>query len=435
MNISKIIIAGGACLAAAFAAMPVQAEPAFANRAVSVRAGPGLNYQVVDKLVVNEPVDRSNCNTDGSWCYIRHEGTDGWVAAVFLSSATSGSGQTPSQPPQSPPSDQYQAKTATNVRTGPGTGFAVVGSLKSDETVTRGQCSADGNWCYITHDGPNGWVSAGLLRPADATPPAGGGSDTGQTGTDATGTFVATAAVNLRSGPGTGFRVLDQLNQGEQVTRNQCSPDGNWCYVTHDGPDGWVSANYLQPARSSQTGSRGGGQRTQPATTRTATATTGMPVRSGPSLFTGMVGRLERGETIPLANCTDDGNWCHVVRPGLDGWVPAGFIQITDLPSAPAPRPSAPSVEVKTTAASALREGPGEQYRIVGMVPADQTVQLERCTRSGDWCQINRSGVSGWMSARVLEMPQATAPDPAQPQAPNSICFNGPGGVKLCIGE
>ncbi len=24
-----------------------------------------------------------------------------------------------------------------------------------------------------------------------------------------------------------------------------------WCYIEHDGPDGWVSANYLQPAGSS----------------------------------------------------------------------------------------------------------------------------------------------------------------------------------------
>lgn len=53
----------------------------------------------------------------------------------------------------------------------------------------------------------------------------------------------ATGSVNVRSGPGTGYRVVDQLRRGEQVDVLGCR--GSWCHVSKPGPDGWVSANYL----------------------------------------------------------------------------------------------------------------------------------------------------------------------------------------------
>lgn len=60
---------------------------------------------------------------------------------------------------------------------------------------------------------------------------------------------VATTSLNVRSGPGTSFSVVDVLDPGEVVDMSECQPDG-WCYVTHDGPDGWVSSRYLTAAPS-----------------------------------------------------------------------------------------------------------------------------------------------------------------------------------------
>lgn len=58
----------------------------------------------------------------------------------------------------------------------------------------------------------------------------------------------ATASVNVRSGPGTAYRVVDTLYPGEQVDIRECRSNG-WCYVLHSGPDGWVSARYLSDDR------------------------------------------------------------------------------------------------------------------------------------------------------------------------------------------
>ena len=54
---------------------------------------------------------------------------------------------------------------------------------------------------------------------------------------------VSTGSVNVRSGPGTSYAVRDSLRPGERVDVQRCQ--GSWCYVSHSGPDGWVSANYL----------------------------------------------------------------------------------------------------------------------------------------------------------------------------------------------
>lgn len=53
----------------------------------------------------------------------------------------------------------------------------------------------------------------------------------------------ATGNVNVRSGPSTGYGVVDVMRRGEQVEVQQCR--GSWCYVERRGPDGWVSASYL----------------------------------------------------------------------------------------------------------------------------------------------------------------------------------------------
>lgn len=53
----------------------------------------------------------------------------------------------------------------------------------------------------------------------------------------------ATTALNVRSGPGVNYGVVDVIRPGQyvQVTRTT----GGWCYLEKNGPDGWASCRYL----------------------------------------------------------------------------------------------------------------------------------------------------------------------------------------------
>ena len=50
---------------------------------------------------------------------------------------------------------------------------------------------------------------------------------------------IAVGTTNVRSGPGTGYAIVDQLHKGEYVVVISCGV--SWCKVHRVGPDGYVS--------------------------------------------------------------------------------------------------------------------------------------------------------------------------------------------------
>ncbi|MBL1241018.1 MAG: SH3 domain-containing protein [OCS116 cluster bacterium] len=70
------------------------------------------------------------------------------------------------------------------------------------------------------------------------------------------GPAQASTAVNVRSGPGTKYQVVDTLHAGEVVDATECN-QYRWCYVKHDGADGWVSGKFLTAVRQNNGGTQG----------------------------------------------------------------------------------------------------------------------------------------------------------------------------------
>ena len=57
---------------------------------------------------------------------------------------------------------------------------------------------------------------------------------------------VTTAAINMRSGPGTAYPVIMRLPEGVGVDYVGRGCAGSWCNVMYDGERGWVNAAYLE---------------------------------------------------------------------------------------------------------------------------------------------------------------------------------------------
>lgn len=53
----------------------------------------------------------------------------------------------------------------------------------------------------------------------------------------------ALASSNVRSGPATGYPIVDTLRAGEYVVVLRCT--AKWCLIHHIGPDGWVMRSML----------------------------------------------------------------------------------------------------------------------------------------------------------------------------------------------
>ncbi|MEO5807294.1 SH3 domain-containing protein [Devosia sp.] len=59
-----------------------------------------------------------------------------------------------------------------------------------------------------------------------------------------------------------------------------------------------------------------------------------------------------------------------------------------------------------------VRNGPGTQYGVVGVLPAGQMVDVSQC--DSGWCYVSSNGGAGWVSATFLAKPGQAAPaDPS----------------------
>lgn len=89
---------------------------------------------------------------------------------------------------------------------------------------------------------------------------------------------VTTDELNLRCGPGTGFKVMKVLNNNTELTYDYTfQTDTTWMYVNAGGERGWVSGDYLRTTGSAQTVSE------PPAQPDSGTAVTGTPAVQDPA--------------------------------------------------------------------------------------------------------------------------------------------------------
>jgi GH25 family lysozyme M1 (1,4-beta-N-acetylmuramidase)/uncharacterized protein YgiM (DUF1202 family) len=227
--------------------------------------------------------------------------------------------------PPPPPGPVWYRVTASalNVRRGAGTTFEVVGLLRQDEVVEGLSLSLDGAWAEIKRPSDNltGWASRQFLALTSApTPPPPPPPPPPPTN----GWFqVNTAALNVREGPGTSFRILGLLYRNEVVQRLDISTDGNWFEVKRNYDDftGWVSKQFLvettePPPPAEET------------TTWYQVTASALNVREGPGTSFRSIGFLSRSEGVAGVDVTTDGTWRKIQRvDGFTGWCSSQFLK------------------------------------------------------------------------------------------------------------
>ena len=126
---------------------------------LNIRTGPGTGYDKAglllrgDKVTVLEILD--------GWYKVSAKGSEGYVSARFIAPDTSGSSGTQNQT-QTQPQTQVKTQNALvlsgplNVRSGPGTSYTRVGSLKVGTTVTV--IGKSGQWYQIKYANLTGYV-------------------------------------------------------------------------------------------------------------------------------------------------------------------------------------------------------------------------------------------------------------------------------------
>ncbi len=148
---------------------------------------------------------------------------------------------------------------------------------------------------------------------------------------------ILTIKVNVRSGPGTGYDLLGQLEAGGKIQIIARDSQGTWYLILYPAaPQGraWVAAQFVTVAPGTQV---------PVDATPTPTGPTGnviqrLNVRSGPGMTFDTLGMLEPGVTVSLTGKNTTASWFQIdypAGPGGRGWVTSQYIQTdasADLP-------------------------------------------------------------------------------------------------------
>lgn len=169
--------------------------------------------------------------------------------------ASPGAGHSTSTPTRVPggflAGDTIRTVTRLNLRSGPGTSYGVLTVLPDNATgqITGAGIPSGSNIFYpVRFDGhPAGFVAGAYLRLI-AGPPATAPASS-PTPTIAAPIRFTTVDLNLRSGPGTGYRVVTTLPTGTRVSLTGPPQRGgryDWYPVIIFGiGSGWVAGAYL----------------------------------------------------------------------------------------------------------------------------------------------------------------------------------------------
>jgi uncharacterized protein YraI len=155
-------------------------------------------------------------------------------------------------PPTQAPSNSLPTVTenGVNVRSGPGQGYMVIGTLNRLARVQPRYRSEDGLWILMVTDGIEGWVSsrylaglipsqipvlAGPYQPPIPNPPQ--------------GDSILNDNTNVYTGPGLGYMIFGVVHRSTPVQATHRSEDGLWVLITSNIIEGWVWSGAINTNR------------------------------------------------------------------------------------------------------------------------------------------------------------------------------------------
>lgn len=136
------------------------------------------------------------------------------------------------------------AKSGSNVRSGPSTGYSVVTAVPNGKQVTVTEVS--GSWGKITYNNRTGWVYLYYAKLISSAPAS-------TTVSYKAKVTTASAPLRMRSGPDTSYSTITTIPRGKTVTVT--AESNGFARVTYNGKTGWCSVQYLTKVNTTSSSS------------------------------------------------------------------------------------------------------------------------------------------------------------------------------------
>ena len=280
---------------------------------------------------------------------------------------------------QEDPSDILTGKTTAklNVRKGPGTKYAKMGTLSKGakvEVITK----LPSGWYKIKYKGTYGYVLGKYVK-----------LNTPQQDEKVIATGKTTEQLNVRKGSSTKYAKIGSLSKGAKVEIVSKLSNG-WYKIKYNGTYGYVSGAYVK-LDSEQP--KPGEDEKIIATGKTTVSS--LNVRSGPSSNYSKLGILTKGTKVEVVERYSNG-WYKIKYKGSYGYVSGAYVSLDGSKG-----------EViatgKTTAGLNVRSGAGTGYKKIGYLNKGTKVEIVTKLSNG-WYKIKFNSSYGYVSGDYVKL-------------------------------
>lgn len=280
---------------------------------------------------------------------------------------------------QEDPSDVLTGKTTAklNVRKGPGTKYAKMGTLSKGakvEVITK----LPSDWYKIKYKGTYGYVLGKYVK-----------LNIPQQDEKVIATGKTTAQLNVRKGSSTKYAKIGSLSKGAKVEIVSKLSNG-WYKIKYNGTYGYVSGAYVK-LDSEQP--KPGEDEKIIATGKTTVSS--LNVRSGPSSNYSKLGILTKGTKVEVVERYSNG-WYKIKYKGSYGYVSGAYVSLDGSKG-----------EViatgKTTAGLNVRSGAGTGYKKIGHLNKGTKVEIVTKLSNG-WYKIKFNSSYGYVSGDYVKL-------------------------------
>ena len=386
----------------------VQTGTVKVSNSLNVRSGAGTNYSVLGSLSNGAKVEI--VGTSGSWYKIKYGSGYGYVSKDYVTvssssnnsssnsgSSNSGSSNNTTTTPSTSTTGTIKVNNALNVRSGAGTSYSVIGSLKNGATVEIVETS--GSWYKIKYGSGYGYVSKDYVTVSSSNNNSSSNNTTTTPSTSTTGTIKVNNALNVRSGAGTSYSVIGSLKNGATVEIVETS--GSWYKIKYGSGYGYVSKDYVTVSSSSNNSSSNSGSSNSGSsnntTTTPSTSTAGtikvndtLNVRSGAGTSYSVIGSLKNGATIEIVETVN--SWYKIKFNNGYGYVSKDYVVLQN-------RSIAENVAMKegtvVTVALKVRESNNFESDIIGTIAMGEKISV--LEDNGEWSKISYKQSNGYI--------------------------------------
>ena len=210
------------------------------NDYLNIRVQPSASAKIVGKMKNGATMSILGRASNG-WYKVNYNGVEGYSSNKYISTNVETNGSQPT--PMSSKGKINVASGNLNIRKSPTTSSSVIGKLRGGTIVDILSKESNG-WYYINASGQKGYVYGEyvtLVNGSSSSNQSGSTTNTNNIGKIAT---VKASALNIRSGAGTNYSVINKVYSGNTVKILDAS--NGWYKVSlTSGATGWCSGDYL----------------------------------------------------------------------------------------------------------------------------------------------------------------------------------------------